>query len=201
MTVHIVWDNSNIWLGGKDTCTNLEPTINPHLFRIHFKNLYDFVLNGREAGHRYFGGSVPPEANALWDFVKNLGCETNLLHRIDSGEQGVDEILHLKMTVLILDYKAPATLALLSGNGADSEFRSSFPAHVERALDRGWDVEVYSWDVSMNHTIYDPIIEKHPKAKYVDLDKYYGQLTFLQPTKPGARSKRSAKRLRLPLKR
>ena len=180
MSVHIIWDNSNIWLGGKSTCEELEPGVISSAFRIHFGNLYDFVLNGRAAGHRYFGGSVPPEAEALWGFLKDLGCETSLLHRVGGGEQAVDEVLHLKMSNLVLDIDPPETLALLSGNGHTSEFQSSFPAHVERALKREWEVEIYSWDGSMNHKIYDPIIEAYEKVKYIKLDDYYRFVTFIQ---------------------
>lgn len=182
MTVNIVWDNSNIWLSGKDTCAILEPAVIEHAFRIHFENLYNLVLNGRSPGHRYFGGSVPPEAEALWRFVVNLGCETNLLRRVAAGgEQAVDEILHLKIADLLLDVDPPETLALLSGNGHTSEFQSSFPAHVQRALDRGWEVEIYSWECSMAHKVYDSIIRKNPKATYVQLDDYYRNVTFIQP--------------------
>ena len=181
MTVNIVWDNSNIWLGGKTACHALEPGIIDYAFRIHFENLYNIVLNGRPAGQRHFGGSVPPEADALWRFVEDLGCETSLLRRVGGGgEQAVDEVLHLKMADLLLDVDPPETLALLSGNGHTSEFQSSFPAHVQRALDRGWDVEVYSWECSMNHRVYDPILAGHENAKFIPLDDFYRNMTFLQ---------------------
>ena len=181
MTVHIVWDNSNIWLGGRDTRARIEPTVIQYAFRIHFENLYNLVLNTRPPGQRYFGGSVPPEAETLWKFVENLGCETNLLHRVAAGgEQAVDEILHLKMADLLLDIEPPETLALLSGNGHTSQFQSSFPAHVQRALDRGWGVEIYSWECSMSHKGYDGILKNHSQAKYIKLDDFYGEITFIQ---------------------
>ena len=181
MAVHMIWDNSNIWLSGKDTCERIEPGVTTYAFRIDFQNLYTLVLNGREAGFRYFGGSVPPEAESLWHFVRNLGCETNLLRRIESGkEQAVDEILHLKMADLLLDVNPPETIALLSGNGHTSEFQSSFPSHVERALERGWQIEVYSWESGMNHRVYDPILQKHSTGRYIPLDDYYGSITFIQ---------------------
>ncbi len=181
MSVHLIWDNSNIWLGGKDTCLDIEPGATASAFRIHFQNLYDLVLNTRQPGQRYFGGSVPPEANALWVWVRKLGCETNLLHRIESGkEQAVDEILHLKMANLLLKIDPPDTIALLTGNGHTSQFESSFPMYVEMALTRAWEVEIYSWEGSMNHTVYDPILEKNSNAKYVKLDDYYGYVTFIQ---------------------
>jgi len=177
--VHIIWDNSNIWLGGKDTCKI--PGAITHFFRIHFETLYKLVVNGRSAGQRYFGGSVPPECQPLWEFVKKLGCETNLLRRIEEkGEQAVDEVLHLKMANLLLDNPHPEILAVLSGNGHTSDYATSFPEQVRRALDRGWSVEIYSWNCSMSHKVYDPILKKYPKAKFINLDDHYYDLTFIQ---------------------
>jgi len=182
MKVHVIWDNSNIWLGGKDTCEGKEPSVILHSFRIHFDNLYHLVLNNRIAGERYFGGSVPPECEPLWDFVKNLGCQTNLLHRIEKGgEQAVDEVLHLKMANLLLDINPPEILAVLSGNGHTSDYGTSFPEQIKRALQRNWQIEIYSWECSMSHKIYDSILNQYPtKAKYIKLDDYYYSLTFIK---------------------
>lgn len=180
MAVHLIWDNSNIFLSGKDTCEQREPGVINYAFRIDFRNLYDLAINARQSGHRYFGGSVPPECKALWGFVKGLGCETNLLHRVERGEQAVDEILHLRIANLILDVDPPETIALLTGDGHTSEFGGSFPEQIERALERGWEVEVYSWECSMSHRAYDPIIQRYPKASYVRLDDYYDSLTFIE---------------------
>ncbi len=181
MVVHIIWDNSNIWIGGKDACEKSEPAATLSAFRIHFENLYKLVLNGRTVGQSYLGGSVPPEAQELWRFARHLGCDVTLLRRVDSGkEQGVDEILHLKISNLLLDHDEPQTIAILSGNGATSEFASSFPGQVERALKRGWNVEIYSWEDSMNHRVYDPILQKHPNLmSYINLDDHYGSITFI----------------------
>lgn len=62
------------------------------------------------------------------------------------GEQGVDELLHLKMLETLLDHE-PATIVLASGDGGDSEFGGGgFYAVIKRALNRGWHVEVVSWE-------------------------------------------------------
>ena len=117
----------------------------------------------------------------MWQLVENLGCKTSLLHRIAAGgEQAVDEVLHLKMADLLLDVDPPETLALLSGNGHTSQFESSFPAHVKRALDRGWEVEIYSWECSMSHRWYDNVLKNYSRARYVKLDDFYGAITFIQ---------------------
>jgi hypothetical protein len=182
VAVHLIWDNSNIFLGGKDTCEHREPEVITYAFRIDFRNVYDLVVNGREVGRRYFGGSVPPQAEALWGFVRGLGCETSLLVRVERGEQAVDEILQLRMSNLLLDFEPPQTMALLSGDGRPSEFGSSFPEQVERAIRKGWNVEIYSWECSMSHKAYDAILQNHRAAmKYIRLDDYYESLTFVKP--------------------
>ncbi|KNG50638.1 hypothetical protein DDE82_005307 [Stemphylium lycopersici] len=65
-------------------------------------------------------------------------------------EQGVDEILHLKMCQSIIDAEEPSTMVLATGDGAVAEMSDGFLAHVERALKRGWKVELISWGQQIN---------------------------------------------------
>jgi hypothetical protein len=65
-------------------------------------------------------------------------------------EQGVDEILHLKMCQSIIDTEVPSTMVLATGDGAVAEMSDGFLAHVERALKRGWKVELVSWGQQLN---------------------------------------------------
>lgn len=60
-------------------------------------------------------------------------------------EQGVDEILHLKMVQSILDAPKPGTMVLATGDAAEAEFSDGFLSNVERALERGWNVELVGW--------------------------------------------------------
>lgn len=60
-------------------------------------------------------------------------------------EQGVDEILHLKMVQSILDAPNPGTMVLATGDAAEAEFSDGFLSNVERALERGWNVELVGW--------------------------------------------------------
>ncbi|KAJ5544794.1 hypothetical protein N7461_007098 [Penicillium sp. DV-2018c] len=60
-------------------------------------------------------------------------------------EQGVDEILHLKMLESLIDTDKPATIVLATGDAAVAEFSGGFMRMVERALRRNWKVELVSF--------------------------------------------------------
>ncbi|KAF1963489.1 hypothetical protein CC80DRAFT_521488 [Byssothecium circinans] len=65
-------------------------------------------------------------------------------------EQGVDELLHLKMCQSIIDTEVPTTMVLATGDGAEAEHSDGFLAQVERALKKGWKVELVSWRQQTN---------------------------------------------------
>ncbi|PKY07360.1 hypothetical protein P168DRAFT_302305 [Aspergillus campestris IBT 28561] len=91
-----------------------------------------------------------PSARAgLHDAVGGSGSETNDAPDGSGGErwveQGVDEILHLKILESLLDTDDPATIVLATGDAAEAEFSGGFMKMVERALRRGWNVELVSF--------------------------------------------------------
>ena len=57
-------------------------------------------------------------------------------------EQAVDEILHLKMMESIVDASEPSTMVLATGDAAEAEYSGGFLKMVERALAKGWKVEL-----------------------------------------------------------
>jgi len=70
--------------------------------------------------------------------------EATTSNQMKLGEQAVDEILHLKMCHSFLDHE-PSTIVLATGDAAQAEFSDGFLKHVERALARGWCVELLAW--------------------------------------------------------
>ena len=60
-------------------------------------------------------------------------------------EQAVDEILHLKILESVVDAKEPSTIVLATGDAAEAEYSQGFLKMVERALGKGWKVEVVSF--------------------------------------------------------
>lgn len=93
-------------------------------------------------------------------------------------EQGVDEILHLKILESLLDEESPGTIVLATGDAAKAEYSGGFLAMVERALQRGWDVEL----VSFSHLTSSSYKKKEfrkiwgAQLQIIDLDPYVEEL-------------------------
>ena len=77
---------------------------------------------------------------------QSSGSETNATHAPEKWvEQAVDEILHLKILESVLDAKEPTTIVLATGDAAEAEYSAGFLKMAERALERGWKVELVSF--------------------------------------------------------
>jgi hypothetical protein len=89
-------------------------------------------------------------------------------------EQGVDESLHLKMCQSIIDIDVPTTMVLATGDGAAAEFSDGFLAHVERALKKGWKVELVSWKQQTNSGYKNRKFKTKwgDQFKIIELDEY-----------------------------
>ena len=129
--------------------------------------------------------------------VKNSAVATNgAHHRSGSGsgsgsettapqyapakmiEQGVDEILHLKILESIVDTDEPSTMVLATGDAAQAEYSKGFMAMAERALKKGWRVELVSWskNISMMYTKKDWIDRWGAMFRIIYLDDYAEEL-------------------------
>ena len=60
-------------------------------------------------------------------------------------EQAVDEILHLKMMESVVDAEEASTMVLATGDAAEAEYSGGFLKMVERALGKGWKIELASF--------------------------------------------------------
>jgi hypothetical protein len=103
MGISVFWDNSNIWLVGRNVCHAREPG-DESAFRIHFAQLLDFALNGRGLDYAFVGGSIPPKSDPLWKRFENLGIEVDKQERGQGsgGEIAVDEMIQLAMANQVL---------------------------------------------------------------------------------------------------
>lgn len=93
-------------------------------------------------------------------------------------EQGVDEILHLKILESLLDTEKPATIVLASGDAAEAEYSGGFLRMVERALQRGWNVELVSFSQVTGHAYKRKDFRANwgTQFRMVELDHYVEEL-------------------------
>lgn len=66
-------------------------------------------------------------------------------------EQAVDEILHLKILESLIDTAKPSTIVLATGDAAEAEYSGGFLRMVERALEKGWSVELVSFRLNTSN--------------------------------------------------
>lgn len=95
-----------------------------------------FHRNGHtSANDTYTSGSETPATTAPEKWV----------------EQAVDEILHLKILESLIDCEKPATMVLATGDAAEAEYSGGFMKMVERALSKGWMVELVSFRLNTSN--------------------------------------------------
>jgi hypothetical protein len=77
------------------------------------------------------------------------GSETNTTPGPEKWvEQAVDEILHLKILESLIDAEKPSTIVLATGDAAEAEYSGGFMKMVERALSKGWGIELVSFKLN-----------------------------------------------------
>ncbi|KAG8529382.1 uncharacterized protein KY384_006018 [Bacidia gigantensis] len=89
-------------------------------------------------------------------------------------EQAVDEILHLKMMESVVDAREPATMVLATGDAAEAEYSGGFLKMIERALGKGWKVELVCWKQNMSSAYrkYDFRQAWGDNFKVIELDEF-----------------------------
>ena len=176
----IFWDNSNIHISGLRVMEDKEPDQLRELFRTNFKNLFDLVRNNRPVDKAYLSGSIPPPNNALWDYLKNMGINLQLLNKTSDGyeQESVDMSLQTMMLRTAIDnISTPSTIAVLTGDGAGKQLGEGFLTDLQRIKSMGWGIEVYAWGKSCNRYLKE-FAEKN--GKFVALEDYYYSVTYLK---------------------
>ncbi|KAF2402382.1 hypothetical protein EJ06DRAFT_528492 [Trichodelitschia bisporula] len=90
-------------------------------------------------------------------------------------EQGVDELLHLKMLESVVDCEdSPGTIVLATGDAARAEYSEGFMKMVQRALRKGWKVELVAWARSISSEYRrQPFVEQwQGQFRIIELDDY-----------------------------
>ncbi|KAF2734714.1 hypothetical protein EJ04DRAFT_466119 [Polyplosphaeria fusca] len=124
-------------------------------------NIYELVRKHRELSERQkffkdaerFGWNKATAMQSSENSDPETGSSTRASpskQALKWVEQGVDENLHLKMCQSVLDCDEPSTMVVATGDGNMAEYSDGFLANVERALKKGWNVELVSWKAQTN---------------------------------------------------
>ena len=178
MCVNIFWDNSYIWLVGKNVCAQKEKGLEA-LFRIHFANRFEFCRQKWQVSYAFLAGSVPPATDELWSRISELGIQiiTQERGKYQNNEVAVDEIIQLKMANRILDYEPPETIYLLTGDGQGHNQGIEFIPQLERAVKRNWKIEVISWGIGCNKALRE---FASSNGVFRELEPVYENVTFIE---------------------
>lgn len=93
-------------------------------------------------------------------------------------EQGVDEILHLKMMESLVDTEEPGIMVLATGDAAQAEYSQGFMKMTQRALQKGWKLELVSWSKNISQAYKKSAFRKEwgDRFKIIELDDYAEEL-------------------------
>jgi hypothetical protein len=93
-------------------------------------------------------------------------------------EQGVDELLHLKILMSLADSKKPSTIVLATGDAAEAEYSDGFLKMAERMLEKGWMVELVSFKLNTSSLYRRKEFRTKwgPMFKWIQLDDYVEML-------------------------
>ena len=184
----VFWDNSNIYIPAQEVAAEKEGPAFSHDLRIHFENLLQLARCGREVIAGVCVGSQPPELQDVWDKLKATGVDLELYERgRDSGkEQAVDQALQVHMLRALTDYE-PGVAVLLTGDGAGFHKGKGFHADLMRMHNRGWGIEVMSWDRACHRELKR---WAQDVGQFVPLDDHYGSITYVKGIRPQTKNRR-----------
>jgi hypothetical protein len=106
-------------------------------------NILDRVFKPRELARRRHKSASGNSTSGQTSGSESPSTPARLVKRM--AEQGVDELLHLKMLESIVDNDAPSTMVVATGDAAEAEYSPGFLVMIERALKKGWYVELVSF--------------------------------------------------------
>lgn len=116
---------------------------------------------------------------------QSSGSEGMALARPIMAEQAVDEILHMKLLESLVDTSTPSTIVLASGDAAEAEYSGGFLKNVERALLKGWKVELVAWHDGLSYEYRSKDFQRkwEGKFKIIELDDFCEELlaVYVQP--------------------
>lgn len=161
--MHVIVDNSNLCFGAQ-----IDPDTSRRdlSVRMDIKKAVQLIDAGRSSlfktgAHAVVGSAMPIVVQDIW---KKKGYRVWSMDRSGGREQGVDDVLHAQALGALGSPGLPGLLVLVTGDGNKNDqhlgdHATSFPRAVQRALEAGWTVEVWSWSSSLA-SVWDTMVRE-----------------------------------------
>ena len=87
----------------------------------------------------------------------------------------------MKLLESLVDTQKPTTIVLASGDAAEAEYSGGFLKNVERALQKGWKVELVAWSSGLSQEYRSREFLKRWKERFtiIELDDFSEELLGL----------------------
>ena len=180
-SIYIFLDNSNIFIASQTVGEEKEGlvTYKSAPVRLHFRNLLRLADCGRDVSGTFSVGSAAHKEHFVWEKMEDLTGVHSAIYergRRSCTEQAVDETLQLAMYRALVNEPEPQVAVLLTGDGKGFDEGVGFLKALYDMHERGWGIEVLSWELSCHHDLKD-FAEKN--GVFVPLDTYYYAITYL----------------------
>jgi hypothetical protein len=178
-TVHIFWDNSNIFIPAQFVAGRRDGVYAAPRLRIHFENLFRLAHAGRPIGSAICVGSASAVPSGVTQKLRALNVSLEFYERgtASGKEQGVDQCLQVHMLRAATDVVTPGVAVLLTGDGAGYETGTGYHADLQRLHRLGWGVEVLAWDAACSVALRDWVSRV---GVFTPLDRYFESTTFVE---------------------
>jgi hypothetical protein len=181
--IHVMIDNSNVHLGFQRVA---QTSNTPQILTLSYPRLLLLLQQDRVLERCVVVASESHANMPTQRFFHQIGwtppkVELFILPRIfvdpsefRRKEQGVDELLQVQILLSIVDSRQPKTLVLVTGDGNYDVTSHGFPGIVARALDKGWNVELWVWRRALSNAYKS---SGNPRFKIVELDPFFEYLS------------------------
>ena len=167
--VYVYWDHSNSFIEAQNIADEIErEKLGDDISRMT-------VAKAVEAG------SVPPEVRDHWKRMERQGIRTEVIDRNNYGgrERDVPDTILQREMLADACINEPATVILLTGDGAGWNVRKGFMNTLQCMKKRGWEVELLSWYQSCNARLRQWV---ETNGHFTCLDHFYKSITFVEPS-------------------
>ena len=178
-SIWVFFDDSNVWIEAKKLASLKRgyKTKEDHRIRISIGALIEVVSRRRrKIVTSILYGSEPPPIDTVWKKAEDYGfiVKSHGRSKGTGKEKKVNSNLSADLTEVAIEHKGENGVIVLVAGDADC-----IPP-IMKALDRGWNVEIYMWNHAISNEIT-RLCENHSnQLRKFTLDEHLDKITFTE---------------------